>query len=152
MIINLYFCFRYQTKTFENAWFDNAKTEQLDVFDLTSINLLQLTKSGKVENFRDNLERFAVKLIGRVGIALGHGSMLFECARHKVHATTALTIPNRKNLSRVAFVFFQHNNLNKNRYEWYEYIKRCHKIKYQNSSDSKFDWSPTLVGRYAILT
>ena len=43
----------------------------------------------------DNSEAFQDPEMGGLGIALTHGSVLIECAKHELHATTALRRPNR---------------------------------------------------------
>ncbi|KAK0178727.1 hypothetical protein PV327_007590 [Microctonus hyperodae] len=79
---------------------------------------------GEVADYSDNEECFKDSQMGGVAIALGHGSVLFECAKHEMHSTTALKKPNRLNPTRISLVFYQHRNLNRGRHGWSEWEEK----------------------------
>ena len=61
-------------------------------------------REGQLEKIRSGELEVRVedtKIVGGLGIALTHGSLLFECARMEVHATTALEKPNRTKPARI---------------------------------------------------
>lgn len=81
---------------------------------------------GEITEINDNLDCFQDNQLGGVGIALEHGSVLIECAKHEMHATSSLKKPNRKNPTRITLIFYQHRNLNRHRHgieEWEEKMR-----------------------------
>lgn len=81
---------------------------------------------GEITEINDNLDCFQDSQLGGVGIALEHGSVLIECAKHEMHATSSLKKPNRKNPTRITLIFYQHRNLNRHRHgieEWEEKMR-----------------------------
>lgn len=96
---------------------------------------------GRVAEVIDNSESFRDSEVGGVAIALGHGSVLFECAKHELHATTALKNPDRFSPTRISLVFYQHRNMNRPKHGWEEFEEKMRLRKLDSETRANIDKS-----------
>lgn len=74
---------------------------------------------------------------GGVAIALGHGSVLIECTKKELHATTPIAKPCRSSPTRISMVFYQHKNLEFRNHGFLEEEEKAKKRQQQKELEAQ---------------